>query len=271
MKFIRRTINWLGPARAQAFFFLLAFTGLASLILNAIRPQPDWVRVVQSLLVVGFLIGATIIILSRVAPRERRQLAMAVGPFIAAVALGLLFPQLWLFFIPVGTGWLFIALFMVRGRVTQEYRAAIKHMRNGEFQEAIAVITELIEKEPENADHYRFRAELFRLWGKIKRARGDYQKVIELTPQSGVGYNGLAEVYLQDSEFEEALPYAKKALELEPDFWVAPYNLGMIEDRLDMSAEVAQHLNEALNTGYPGQPPSPADTFVAGTRLYAAG
>src|SRR5258708_36877957 len=100
---------------------------------------------------------------------------------------------------------------------------------------------DLTKKGPETADHRRFRAELFRLSGKLKRARSDYEKVIELTPDSGVGYNGLAEVYLQDSEFETALGYASQALDHEPDHWVAPYNLGMIEDRLNMAGMGRSH------------------------------
>ena len=48
----------------------------------------------------------------------------------------------------------------------------------------------------------------------------------------GVGYNGLAEVHLQSGEYDKALPFARQALEHEPDEWVPAYNLGMIEDRL---------------------------------------
>jgi tetratricopeptide (TPR) repeat protein len=233
------------------FFLLLAFTGLASLILNAVGQGNSWVRLIQSVLLIVFLVGAAFIVISRFPPDERKQLRLALTPSLLAVALGLLFPQYLLFFALAGIGWLFIALMIVRGRVRQEYQTAIKHMRNNEFDDAIKVISDLIKRESENADHRRFRAELFRLSGKVKRARADYEKVIELSPDSGVGYNGLAEVYLQDGEFEPALGYAQKALEREPDHWVAPYNLGMIEDRLNMSKEAVEHLQQALKVGVP--------------------
>ncbi|MEP7288279.1 MAG: tetratricopeptide repeat protein [Chloroflexota bacterium] len=251
MKSIRRTIGWLGPTRANAIFFLLAGTGLLSLMLNAVGAQAIWVRPVQSALLIVFLVGAAFIVISRFPPDDRRQLRIAVTPAILSVSLGFLFPNYLFFFGPVGIGWLFIALILMRGRVRPEYQTAIKHMRNNEYDEAIKVMTDLIKVEPENPDHRRFRAELFRLSGKIKRARADYEKVIELTPESGVGYNGLAEVYLQDSEFEQALVYARQALEHEPDSWVAPYNLGMIEDRLSMATEAIEHLQQALNVGIP--------------------
>jgi len=230
---------------------LLALTGLVSLILNAVGQTYSWVRIVQSFLLIGFLVGAAAIVMSRFPPDERKQLRLALTPSLLAVAIGLLFPQYLLFFALAAIGWLFIALLIVRGRVSQEYQTAIKHMRNNEFDEAIKVISDLIKREPDKADHRRFRAELFRLSGKVKRARADYEKVVELTPDSGVGYNGLAEVYLQDGEFEEALGYARKALEREPDHWVAPYNLGMIEDRLKMSTETLDHLNQAIKVGVP--------------------
>jgi tetratricopeptide (TPR) repeat protein len=258
MNTIRRIVNWLGPTRAQIIFALLALTGLGSLMLNAVRAQgegqagqPTWVPLLQSVLVIIFLIGAALTVLSRFAPQERRQFSLAVLPSVAAISLGLLFPSLMAFFLPVSIGWLLIALIMMRGRVRREYQIAIKHMRNGEYDEAVQVMSDLIKAEPDNADHARFRAELYRLSGKIRKARADYEKVIALTPDSGVGYNGLAEVYLQDGEFEQALGYAQKALELEPDHWVAPYNLGMIEDRLGHWAQAAEHLAQALTVGVP--------------------
>ncbi len=251
LKSIRQTIRWLGPQRAQLFFFLLALTGLISLMLNAVGQTSSWVRIVQSFLLIGFLVGAAAIVMSRFPPDDRRQLRLALTPSLLAVAIGLLFPQYLLFFALAAIGWLFIALLIIRGRVSQEYQTAIKHMRNNEFDEAIKVMSDLIKREPDKADHRRFRAELFRLSGKVKRARADYEKVIELTPDSGVGFNGLAEVYLQDGEYEEALGYAQKALEREPDHWVAPYNLGMIEDRLNMSDQTLDHLAQALKVGVP--------------------
>jgi predicted Zn-dependent protease len=251
MKAVRRITNWLGPVRARIIFVLLAVTGLGSLMLNAVGTNPPWVASVQSGLLVAFMFGTAVTVLTRYSADERRQVGLAVIPALVAVSLGLMFPSLLLFFAPVGIGWLLIALISMRGRVRREYQAAIKHMRNREYNEAIKVMSDLIKEESENPEHRRFRAELYRLSGKIRKARADYEKVIELTPDSGIGYNGLAEVYLQDGEFQSALGYAKRALALEPDQWVAPYNLGMIEDRLDLWPDAVEHLQAALRVGVP--------------------
>jgi tetratricopeptide (TPR) repeat protein len=196
-------------------------------------------------------VGTALTVLSRFPREERRQVSLAVVPSLAALALGILYPSLIAFFAPIAIGWLLIAMISMRGRVPREYQLAIKHMRKGEYNDAIKMITEVITREPQKPEHYRFRAELYRLSGKIKRARADYERVIQLSPDAAIGYNGLAEVYLQDKEYQEALGYAQKALELEPDGWIAPYNLGMIEDRLGMWTDAPVHLEQALKIGVP--------------------
>lgn len=256
-KAIQRFISWLGPARARGMFTLLALTGLGSLMLNAVtlspdvRTHPDWVAPVQTGLALAFLIGGTVIVISRFTGTERTQFAILLGPVVGALSVGILFPQLFIFAAALSVGWFIIAPLTARSRIRREYQSAIKAMRKGNYDEAIQVMTDLIKEEPKQADHYRFRAEIFRLSGKIKRARADYEKVVALSPQSGVGYNGLAEVYLQDGEFDHALDYGRQALELEPNQWVAAYNLGMIEDRMGLWPEAVTHLRRALEVGVP--------------------
>ena len=247
---IRRFVIWLGPGRSRFLFILLAATGLISLMLNAVQPPEPWVMPVQSLMAIGFLVGAVLTIVTRFDGPERRQILMLVGPAVAVVVIGLLAPPLMLLAILLALGWLVIASITLRSSIRQEYQRAIRHMRKGEYDEAITVMSELIHSEPERAEHHRFRAELYRLSGKVKKAQADYERVVALSPESGVGYNGLAEVHLQSGEYEEALPFARQALEREPHEWVAAYNLGMIEDRLGM-AQATEHVKQALKTGIP--------------------
>lgn len=252
MAAFRRFVEWLGPARLWAIFFLLAGTGLISLVLNAAGQQLIWVRQAQSVLVILFLVGTAVIVILRFEASMRRMVLFVIGPAIIALSLGLFFSNLFLFFLPIAVGWIVLAVVGgLRVRVRGEYQIAIKHMRNREYKEAIEVMTDLIKTEPENADHLRFRAEIYRLSGKLRKARDDYQRVVELTPQSGVGYNGLAEVCLQEGDYDEAIPFAQKALELEPQEWVPPYNLGMIEDRRANAAATVQALTQALQAGIP--------------------
>ncbi len=251
---LRRFVGWLGPVRAQAVFVLLAVTGLLSLILNAaasVKDAPVWIASAQSVLLFVFLLGALLIILTRLPRHNRRRLLVITVPALLAFALALAFPKFWLLFLPAAIGWLVIAYIASGSRVRQEYQTAIKHLRKDDFDQAIAVMSDLIKAEPEIADHRRFRAELYRLAGKGSKARADYEKVAVLEPESSVGFNGLSELYLQEGQYERALDYAQQADALEPDQWVTLYNLGMIEDRLAYSADSIAHLDAALKVGIP--------------------
>lgn len=248
---IGRFIRWLGPGRARAIFVLFALTGLLSLMLNAVQPRENWVTFTQSGLAVGFLVGAAVIILGRFDRDERRQVLIIIGPAVVALSLGLFAPSIAPATLVIAAGWVVIALILGRAGIRQEYQKAIRFMRKGEYQPAVDIMTDLIKEEGQNADHRRFRAELYRLMGNLKRAEADYKKVAELMPKSGVGYNGLAEVCLQDSRYQEAREYGLKALSLEPNEWVPAYNLGMVEDRMGLWAEAAEHLRGALAAPIP--------------------
>jgi tetratricopeptide (TPR) repeat protein len=249
---INQFLKWIGLVRARLLFFLLAVTGLISLLLNSLDARENtWVQPAQTAMVLVFLLGTAAILFSRIPAQERRRALIILVPALIAFVLAALFPAFWLLFVPFGIGWIVIAYIASQARVRREYQAAIKHMRNSEYDAAIKVMSALIDEEPKQPDHYHFRATLHRLNGKLKAARRDYEKIVELTPDSGVGYNGLAEVYLQDGEYAEALPFAEKAYALERNNWVAPYNLGMIEENIGQYAPAIEHLTEALRVGIP--------------------
>jgi tetratricopeptide (TPR) repeat protein len=127
-----------------------------------------------------------------------------------------------------------------------KYREAVKHLRKNEYDRAASVMDEVISADPKHLQHYKFRAEIFRLAGKLKLAIRDYQKITELDPKSAIGFNGLAEVYLQSKDFRRAHDAALQANNLSSNDWVTLYNLGLIEDRLKDSVAAIAHLKQAL-------------------------
>lgn len=250
---IHRLQLFLGPARFRLLISILGLTGLFSLILNVIVDEAEWARPAQSVLVIIFVIGAAVIIGGKMSREQRLRWLAILAPAFGLVLLGILFfPNLSILFLGAAFGWILAGLFIfTRARGPVEYRLAVKHMRRMEYEQAVKVMDGLIKSEPEQLNHYRFRAELLRLWGKLGRARRDYEKMLEIDPQSAVAYNGIAEIHLQSGEFDSARKAATKALELAPEEWVAAYNLGMIEDRLKLPAEAVASLNRALNAKVP--------------------
>ncbi|MBZ0299238.1 MAG: tetratricopeptide repeat protein [Anaerolineae bacterium] len=245
--------TFLGPARIQALILLFGLTGLISLILKSLDPQEaPWATDVQSILVIVFLVGAGVIIGSRMDREARLRWLALLAPAIGALLLGLtVLPNLLLPLAGAAVGWIVAGIFIFRPRIPRQFQVAVRHMRNGEYDDAVKAMNELIKEDPENEDFYRFRAEIFRLWGKLDRARKDYEQMIEIVPDSAVAYNGLAEVQLQSGRYAEAREAGLRAYELAPEVWVAAYNLGMIEDRLGDAAQAVVHLQEALKQKIP--------------------
>jgi tetratricopeptide (TPR) repeat protein len=249
---IERFRLFLGPARLRSLFFLIALTGLASLILNVIVDQYEWVRPAQSLLALLTIVGVLVIIGGRLEPEDRTRWAALLLPALGAITLGLtVLSHLLLPLTGAAVGWVVAGLFLFRSRAPMEYQKAIRHLRKNEYEAAVKAMDGLIKSDSDDPNHYRFRAELLRLWGKLDRARRDYIYMTELDPKSAVGYNGLAEVSLQEGDFVRAHDAAVRAAELAPEEWVALYNLGMIEDRLRQSEEAIVHLRRALELKVP--------------------
>ena len=250
---IKRLQIFLGPRRFRAFVALLATTGLASLALNALGQGAQAAAGLQSLLLVVFLVGAAYLILGRL-PREEglRWLAVILPSILGIVIGSVILPHLTGLFVGAGLGWIVAGVFIFRDpRGPQNYRAAVKAMRKGDYQSAIDSITAEIQANPAKAEHYRFRAELHRLAGSLKAARRDYQRMAEIDPGSAVAHNGLAEVELQAGKLHDARLAAQKAHALAPDEWVAAYNLGMIEERLREDESAREHLDDALRLKMP--------------------
>lgn len=249
---IKRLELFLGPGRLRLLVGLLLGTGLGNVTLGFFVDQFTWVPAVQTIFALTFVFGTIFIIGSALDPFERGRYASIFLPALGLVFIGLFFaPGLWLLLVGGAVGWVIAGLFIFRPRGPMEYQKAVKHLRRSEFSEAVKMMDTIIKAEPQQINHYRFRAEILRLWGKLDRARKDYRKIIKLAPDSPEGYNGLSEVELQADRLEPALQAAQQAYDLAPDQWVTAYNLGLIEDRLGHSEAAIEHLQKALTAKIP--------------------
>ena len=240
--------NLLGTARLRALLLLLAMTGLASLVLNTFDAEAmPWATTVQTLLALSVPVGAVLILVSSLEPAARRRWLVILLPVAGALLFGLTGePRLLLPLAGVALGWALAGIFLFRPRQPQLAQQAIRALRRGEHAEALTSMDALLLAEPEVAAHYRLRAEILRLAGDLERARTDYQHMTRLTPDDPGAWNGMAEVLLQAGRHDAARDAGLRALALAPDDWVAYYNLGMVEDRLHLPQEAADHLCEAL-------------------------
>lgn len=241
--------RWLGPDRSRLTVGLVVVAGLLSLGLQVGFAGEDWLLSAQLAVFWLLLVGLVLVLGSRLSGPNRRRLWIIVGPGLALLGIGVLVPDLALFLGGAAAGWLVVAQVILRNQVQMEYRTAIRHLRHGEYPAALEAMTTLINAQPDDPNHRRFRAELYRLAGNLPLAVADYEAVIRLAPDSVDGYTGLGEVYAQLGDYHAAYQYALTALERSPGHWQAAYNVSMVEDRLGEAARALEHLQMALAAG----------------------
>jgi tetratricopeptide (TPR) repeat protein len=156
-----------------------------------------------------------------------------------------LWPDAAFFFGGGAAGWLIAASLIVRKRQRVEYQRAIRALRAGDYEQAIGLMSRLIQAEPDAAEHYSFRATIHRMRGHLHPAVVDYQRAIELEPESPNAFAGLAETYLQMQRYEEATRHAEHAKELSPRDWSAHFLLGQAAHRQRDWAGAVQALTRA--------------------------
>jgi len=245
---------FLGPERFRALIVLFVLTGVASTVVTFVGA--DWGVAVQTLLVLVFLVGAAVLIGGRMTPEQRTHWLSILAPAFGLVILGVLYPDLRAFFWGGALGWLLVGMLIFgRARAPMQYRKAIKHLRQRRYKEAADVMSELIKLEPNVPNHYRFRANLFMLWGKMDRARRDFETMLKISPDDLPAqieaYDGLSGLEMQLGRYEAALESALAAYDLAPEQWVTAYNVGLLHDRLDNPNGVLEYLGEKLTARVP--------------------
>jgi putative PEP-CTERM system TPR-repeat lipoprotein len=130
--------------------------------------------------------------------------------------------------------------------------------------EARAIIDGIIEKSPQNADAWHFKADLLRAEGNAAEAGAAYLKVVELRPQAATAHAALIMTYLREKMPELAdkqLEAMQKAAAKNP---ITQYMKGMVAySRKDLTA--ARGAAEAL---LKAQPNSPQGLQLAGLIAY---
>jgi tetratricopeptide (TPR) repeat protein len=87
-----------------------------------------------------------------------------------------------------------------------------------EYDKAIEDFNKAIELSPESDKLLIDRAQLYTKTGDFTSAIADYEKAISLAPDNSWAYSGAAyAIALNDGDLDKALEYINKALELTPD------------------------------------------------------
>jgi Flp pilus assembly protein TadD len=134
-----------------------------------------------------------------------------------------------------------------------DIQIALQYFQNGEYALAVREFSRYLEKNSKNTDVLMWRAmakgELKDYYGAIN----DYDKVIELNSnypmqynKIGMAYNNKAYTYVKKKEYNEALPFVERALELDKTDWHFWDTRGEIYLNLGQYEKALSDFNKAI-------------------------
>jgi tetratricopeptide (TPR) repeat protein len=101
--------------------------------------------------------------------------------------------------------------------VDELFRLGVAQMATGDYDEAIATFTRIIERKPDFAEGWNKRATLYFMVGDYRRSLADCDEVIRRNPDHFGALSGYAQIYARMGYYERALEYARRALAIDPN------------------------------------------------------
>ena len=108
---------------------------------------------------------------------------------------------------------------------------ATEDMRAGNYDQAIAVLTDITKRRPDYAEGWNRRATVYYLAGDYRKSIADCDEVLKRNPRHFGALSGLGQVHLALEDEETALGWFRRALEVNPNMVGVEINIRMLEER----------------------------------------
>ncbi len=131
----------------------------------------------------------------------------------------------------------------------------ISLLKQGEFQNAIDVFSQLIELEPENPDAYRNRGVAYMKLAQYDAAISDFESALKIRPEIKGIYSNLGVAWYYKKEYQKAITYYDKEIELKSDNHYAYFNRALCRAALEQLKEGLEDVKDSLRL-YPNHYPA---------------
>lgn len=126
---------------------------------------------------------------------------------------------------------------------------ALKSAQQGNYNEAITLLNQLINRHPHNAVDYNNRGLIYFQSGHIQQALQDYNTALQLNPDLASAYNNRANYYAACGELAAALADYDRAIDLNPRHVRAWINRGITLRDLGEYEQAIENFDIALVFG----------------------
>jgi tetratricopeptide (TPR) repeat protein len=108
----------------------------------------------------------------------------------------------------------------------------IEAMQSGNLAQAISIFSGIIETRPDFAEGWNKRATVYYLAGQFDKSIADCHEVLKRNPRHFGALSGMGQIYFQMEEFDSALLWYRKALEVNPNMLGVEMQIRLLEERL---------------------------------------
>ncbi|MEB3180525.1 MAG: tetratricopeptide repeat protein [Nostocaceae cyanobacterium] len=126
---------------------------------------------------------------------------------------------------------------------------ALAKARDGDYTEAIALLSQLIYRSPDNAIDYNNRGLMYFENGESDKALSDYNTALQINPNLASAYNNRANYYAASGELAAAIADYDQALDLNPSHVRAWINRGITLRDLQRYEQAIDNFDMALFWG----------------------
>ena len=107
-----------------------------------------------------------------------------------------------------------------------------EEMQSGRLAEAIQTFSEVIRGKPDFAEGWNRRATAYYLAGEYQRSLEDCDEVLKRNPQHFGALSGAGQIHFALENYELALVWFRRALEVNPNMVGVEFNIHRAEERL---------------------------------------
>ena len=108
--------------------------------------------------------------------------------------------------------------------------AGVEQMQAGRHPEAVATFTEVIRRKPDFTEGWNKRATVHYLAGDYRRSLADCAEVVKRNPSHFGALSGYGQVYFQLEDYDNALQWWRRALDVNPNMTSVEINIKGTEE-----------------------------------------
>jgi tetratricopeptide (TPR) repeat protein len=106
----------------------------------------------------------------------------------------------------------------------------VDEMQAGQLKESIATFSEVIRRRPAFAEGWNKRATALFLAGDFRKSLADCDEVMKRNPYHFGALAGYGQIYFQQEQYEKAIKYWKRALQVNPNMFSLEVNIKAAEE-----------------------------------------